>query len=179
MANSPEPHLLERYQAVEQAYGRGDYRAALNDAELLLPELSGNPNTDLRQRLLLLIGHLQLHGLGERELAAHAYSRVLEQGADAVLSALARDGLRQCQPSDGQAATTAATPWAAELKQPPSLLAPVPEPEPMPSLRGQQPAPAPPPAPSVQSEASAPQELEELEELSRGLLLVRLSADGS
>ena len=86
----------EAYNAVERAYGQGDFKAALQQAEALQPQIPAGRQDLLDQRLQLLIGHIQLYGIGQPEQAEAAYSAVLQQCQEASYRALAEHGLQHC-----------------------------------------------------------------------------------
>ena len=98
----------------------------------------------LRQRLELMLAHTHLYGFGNGEAAQQHYQALLNQPVDAALRQMAQEGLQTCreriaaaaaavsdddvgaeesaeptaQPraaTDGEAATTAAEPWLADL----------------------------------------------------------------
>lgn len=139
---SPAPDLAlealqQRYAAIEQVYAEQNWSDVELQCQSLLAELPAEPGDPLRQRLLLLLGHTQLYGLGNPAAAASFYSAVLAGEPEAVLAELARQGLAQCGETTGDAAApaeeappavmadddasvTAAMPWLVELGEPAS-----------------------------------------------------------
>ena len=89
----------QHYQAAEQAYGHGDYAEAHALTATLWDQLQSAPKEHdpglvlgWRAVVSLLLGHIQLHGLQQREQAAIAYERVLQGDVDATITALAEHG---------------------------------------------------------------------------------------
>ena len=89
----------QHYQAAERAYGLGEYAEAHALTSALWDQLqaeSDQHDTSLvfggRAVVSLLLGHIQLHGLQQREQAAIAYERVLQGDVDATITALAEHG---------------------------------------------------------------------------------------
>ena len=108
----------QHYQAAERAYGLGDYTEAHALASALWDQLqSASDEQDQslvlgwRAVVVLLLGHIQLHGLQQPEQAALSYQRVLDSEPEATLAALAEQGLELCrsQNSVSAATTTPAT----------------------------------------------------------------------
>lgn len=82
-----------RYADVESAYTNGDFAEALNLGLGLLQDLQGPDNQPLRMRLLLLLAHTWLYGLGDQDSAAVAYRQVAEESDEQVLADIAAEGL--------------------------------------------------------------------------------------
>ncbi|MEB3322876.1 MAG: hypothetical protein VKI81_08625 [Synechococcaceae cyanobacterium] len=178
---SAAPDPLARYDTVEAAYRREDWPAVLTQARGLLRDLEGRSDalsSGLVHRLQLLLGHTQLHGLGNRQAAAAHYRAVREAGAEARLVAIAEEGLRECSAPE----PAAAMPWLqGRGSQAPLVPEVVEEPELIEvhqadpglaedldvPLRAVAPAPSAPPAAAATPEARA-----EDPELLRGLLRV-------
>ena len=108
----------QHYQAAERAYGLGEYAEAHALASSLWDQLqsaSDEHDPSLVSGWLavvsLLLGHIQLHGLQQREQATVSYQRVLECEPDATIAALAEQGLLRCRSGDivSEAGTTPAT----------------------------------------------------------------------
>ena len=106
------------YQAAERAYGLGEYTEAHTIASELWDQLQSTSDENdqsivlgWRAVVLLLLGHIQLHGLQQPEQAALSYQRVLDSEPEATLAALAEQGLELCrsQNSVSAATTTPAT----------------------------------------------------------------------
>ena len=92
------------YQAAERAYGLGEYTEAHTIASELWDQLQSTSDENdqsivlgWRAVVLLLLGHIQLHGLQQPEQAALSYQRVLEGEVDATIAALAEQGLERCR----------------------------------------------------------------------------------
>ncbi len=120
--------LLERYQAIEQAYCAGVWSTVLDQGRNLMRDLRGQPgetSEPLRQRLLLLLGHTHLHGFADPEAAGECYAAVLSGNPEAELRPIAEEGMRACRPiappqvlpvpaaseEDAQQGAAAAMPW--------------------------------------------------------------------
>ena len=109
----------QHYQAAERAYGLGDYTEAHALASALWDQLqSASDEQDQslvlgwRAVVVLLLGHIQLHGLQQPEQAALSYQRVLDSEPEATLAALAEQGLELCRSQNtviSAATTTPAT----------------------------------------------------------------------
>jgi hypothetical protein len=105
MADAAEPsgpinQAIERYGAIEQAYRDQLWPTVLQEGKLLLSDLGEDRDhisEGLRQRLLLLLGHTQLHGFGEPEAARDFYGAVLMKDAEGSLRWIAEEGLQQCE----------------------------------------------------------------------------------
>ena len=156
--------LEQAYRTVEQAYATGDFQAALETAEALLPQLPQDRDDQLQQRLQLLIGHIHLYGLQQPEPAAAAYRAVLDHCPETSYRALAEEGLQQAAQSAAPAAraplATAteqpATPWLDELR-PNADRRPAPQADAMPA-----------------PQAASPQQQQTPDPYDRGLLLIEL-----
>jgi hypothetical protein len=105
MAEAAEPSgaielAIERYGAIEQAYRDQVWPTVLQEGRMLLDDLAGGSDRisrGLRQRLLLLLGHTHLHGLGDREAARDFYGTVLTDDAEDSLRRIAQEGFQQCE----------------------------------------------------------------------------------
>jgi len=84
-----------RYAEVEAAYTSGLYAQALNDGLSLLQDLEDPANQPLRMRLLLLLAHTWLYGLGDQDSAAVAYRQVAEESEEPPLQEIAAEGLNR------------------------------------------------------------------------------------
>jgi hypothetical protein len=132
---SPAPDLAlealqQRYAAIEQVYAEQNWSEVELQCQGLLAELPTEPGDPLRQRLLLLLGHTQLYGLGNPAAAASFYGAVLAGEPEAVMAELAQQGLAQCgeaaaapaeEPTPAviaDASVTPAMPWLVELGEP-------------------------------------------------------------
>lgn len=88
----------ESYGAIERAYGQGQFKAALAQAEALLIQVGDAEQGDaLPQRLNLLMGHIHFYGLGNAAAAQAHYETVVRSAPDSTLAQLARGSLEQCQ----------------------------------------------------------------------------------
>ena len=103
----------QHYQAAERAYGLGDYTEAHALASALWDQLqSASDEQDQslvlgwRAVVVLLLGHIQLHGLQQPEQAALSYQRVLDSEPEATLAALAEQGLELCRSQNSVSAAT-------------------------------------------------------------------------
>ncbi len=111
MAETSANDAAQRYAVIEQAYSREKWATVLGDGGALLEELrpSDNPQlAGLKLRLLLLLGHTQLYGYGDKAAAAGYYGSVAEQSSEAALTRIAEQGLKQCAIDESGAPTTAA-----------------------------------------------------------------------
>lgn len=95
MSFSPTTKARRRYDAVEAAYTSGSYAEALNLGLSLLQDLEDPASQPLRMRLLLLLAHTWLYGLGDADSAAVAYGQVAEESDEEDLQVIAADGLRR------------------------------------------------------------------------------------
>lgn len=84
-----------RYADVEAAYTSGQYAQALNEGLSLLQDLEDPANKPLKMRLLLLLAHTWLYGLGDQDSAAVAYRQVAEESEEGPLQEIATEGLRR------------------------------------------------------------------------------------
>ena len=185
----------QHYQAAERAYGLGEYAEAHALASSLWDQLQSasdehDPSlvSGWRAVVSLLLGHIQLHGLQQREQATVSYQRVLECEPDATIAALAEQGLERCRSEHiaSEAATTPASDGAIPdlLKDPflstePDQARPVPADvvTAMPWLSNDDepratPAPTPEPTlslePDISTEPTAQPPIEELEPTPQG-----------
>lgn len=95
----PNEQAIERYAAIEQAYRDQQWPTVLQEGRRLLNDLGGGNDpisAGLRQRLLLLLGHSHLHGLGDPEAARRFYGAVMTEDTDDSLRRIAEEGLAQC-----------------------------------------------------------------------------------
>ena len=189
--------LDEAYGAVERAYGQGNFAAALQAAEALLPQIPAGRSDQLDQRLQLLIGHIQLYGLEQPLQAETAYRAVLGQSRDPAYRQLAEQGLERCHQAEAEPLAEAlpATPWLQQLSDPegalqslrqhsqetpmasepePVAMAPVAELEPEPQLISPPAEPA--PLEPMQTNPTPAEPDPPAQDLDQGLLLVRLTA---
>ena len=123
----------QAYSAIERSYAEGRFRDALEQAQALQPQLERGHPDQLDQRLQLLIGHIHLYGLNQRQQAEAAYRTALEQCREPIYRQLAEQGLGLCQeqeqpPEPAPAITPTsnelpATPWLTQLNDPQQALA--------------------------------------------------------
>ncbi len=112
MSLSPEIQQ-QRYAAIELAYSERRWEEVESLSQELLQELPGDPADPLRLRLVLLLGHTRLYGMGDAAAAREHYTSVRDHGNEPTLLEIAKQGLEQCQQLEQPAATapTAAAPW--------------------------------------------------------------------
>lgn len=99
MSTDESSKVRKRYAAVESAYTSGNYTESLNQGLALLQDLQDPASKPLRMRLLLLLGHTWLYGLGDLDSAAVAYGQVAEDNEEQALQAIALDGLNRTTPA--------------------------------------------------------------------------------
>jgi len=120
--------LEQAYSAIERSYAEGRFREALEQAQALRPQLENGRPDQLDQRLQLLIGHIHLYGLNQRQQAEAAYRTALEQCREPIYRQLAEQGLGLCQEPAAEQAMTPnsndlpATPWLNQLNDPQQAL---------------------------------------------------------
>ena len=107
------PAPADRYAAIERMYSLGQWQQVLEASEALLADVPGDDDPSLRQRLLLLQGHTQLHGLGQVDAAIALYRQVLASQPEPVLLAVAQQELARAQLM-AQAAEPAVEPAPSE-----------------------------------------------------------------
>lgn len=112
MSLSPEIQQ-QRYAAIELAYSERRWEEVESLSQELLQELPGDPADPLRLRLVLLLGHTRLYGMGDAAAAREHYTSVRDHGNEPTLLEIAKQGLEQCQQLAQPAASapTAAAPW--------------------------------------------------------------------
>ena len=93
-----------QYLTAERAYGAGDFEAAQSICESLLRQLKLRHRNSEQKIMLawraivaLLMGNIQLYGVGDLEKAAHHYKLVLESKPKKTLLELAEQGWDRCQ----------------------------------------------------------------------------------
>ena len=93
----------QRYQAAERAYSAGQYDEARRIATVLLDQLVETPS-DSEQKaavlgwrafVALLLGHIELHGLGHPGEASDFFQTVLDSQPHNTLKELAQQGLER------------------------------------------------------------------------------------
>ncbi|MEX1315746.1 MAG: hypothetical protein AB1Z22_01315 [Synechococcaceae cyanobacterium] len=197
MSLTPEI-LQQRYATIERLYSEREWPQVEALSEALLRDLPPDPADPVRLRLRLLLGHTRLYGLGMVDDARGHYQDVLDNCSETTLCEIAEQGLQQCrqveegkglptavQPAATPSAVTAAAagggaamPWLEEL-----VVEVVDEPDQLEVARAD-----PRRAQDLELQnAAAPRQADplafdptrlsarELEELSRGLLRVRLA----
>ena len=95
MSFSPTRQVRRRYDAIEAAYTSGDYAEVLSQGLNLLQDLEDPASQPLRMRLLLLLAHTWLYGLGDQDSAAVAYGQVAAESDEEDLQVIAAEGLRR------------------------------------------------------------------------------------
>ena len=95
MTATPES-LRQRYSEIELAYGERRWPEVESLSHQLLIDLPDEPSHPLRQRVVLLLGHTRLYGMGDVPAARRHYEALLRNGLDSTLREIAEQGLRQC-----------------------------------------------------------------------------------
>ena len=118
MSLSPEIQQ-QRYAAIELAYSERRWTEVESLSQELLQELADDPADPLRLRLVLLLGHTRLYGMGDAAAAREHYTSVRDHGSEPTLLEIAKQGLEQCLQMEQPTATaaTAAAPWLSESPQ--------------------------------------------------------------
>jgi hypothetical protein len=111
-----EDGLEGAYLAVEEAYGQGEFSAALQLAVELRDRITAGRDDLLDHRLNLLIGHIHGFGLGQPAEAAAAYTQVLATCSNPAYRDLASQGLARTGRGSGAASVSAATPWLQDIQ---------------------------------------------------------------
>ncbi len=126
MSLSPEIQQ-QRYAAIELAYSERRWPEVEQLSQDLLAEVPANPADPLRLRLELLLGHTRLYGLGDSSAARQHYACVLAHGTEATLRDIAQQSLDQCEqlerPSQGDPSPVAEAPLLAEIVEEPEQIA--------------------------------------------------------
>ncbi|MEB3353481.1 MAG: hypothetical protein VKM34_04505 [Cyanobacteriota bacterium] len=99
MSLSPEIQQ-QRYASIELAYSERRWPEVESLSQALLQELAPEPGDPVRMRLVLLLGHTRLYGLGDTATARGYYASVLQHGRESTLLEIAQQGLEQCQQLD-------------------------------------------------------------------------------
>ncbi|MFQ6539495.1 MULTISPECIES: hypothetical protein [Aphanothece] len=95
MTATPES-LRQRYAAIELVYSERQWPQVESLSHALLVDLPDDPADPLRQRVVLLLGHTRLYGMGDVATARRHYEAVLKNGAEPTLRQIAEQGLEQC-----------------------------------------------------------------------------------
>ncbi|MEO1002026.1 MAG: hypothetical protein AAFX65_02825 [Cyanobacteria bacterium J06638_7] len=119
MSLTPEI-LQQRYATIERLYSEREWPQVEALSEALLSELPAEADDPVRLRLGLLLGHTRLYGLGAVAEARNHYQQVLDHCSETTLRQIADQGLQQCRlVEEGQglesSAEAAATPWMEKL----------------------------------------------------------------
>ncbi|MCU0528902.1 MAG: hypothetical protein MUD04_05310 [Cyanobium sp. Prado107] len=125
MSLSPEI-LQQRYATIERLYSEREWPQVEALGEALLRDLPADPADPVRLRVELLLGHTRLYGMGVVNDARARYQTVLEHCSEVTLREIAEQGLQQClqveQGNNPEPAgnapgqpSTAAMPWMEEL----------------------------------------------------------------
>ena len=94
---APPESIQERYATIERLYSEREYPQVEALSEALLLDLTDSPNDPVRQRVMLLLGHTRLYGMGDPAGAEGYYSALLRSEAELMLRQIAEQGLEQCQ----------------------------------------------------------------------------------
>ena len=135
-----DPEFQQRYQDAEQAFAEARYADARGIAADLLAELENAP-TDAetqaavigwRAFVALLLGNIELHGLGQPEPAARHFQLVLDSQPHDTLAELAQQGLDWAtQPKATTITPTPSGQLASEGMPEPTTPRQLPEPAPL------------------------------------------------
>ncbi|SBO44050.1 hypothetical protein [Cyanobium sp. NIES-981] len=101
MTATPES-IQQRYATVERLYSERQWPQVEALCESLLIDLPDSPADPLRQRVILLLGHTRLYGMGDVESARSYYRALLRTEADNTLRQIADQGLHQCDLAEHQ-----------------------------------------------------------------------------
>ncbi|QNI69240.1 hypothetical protein [Cyanobium sp. NS01] len=121
MARNHDSHA-QRYAAIEHVYSEREWSEVESQGEALLVDLPDDPTDPLRLRVILLLAHTRLYGLGDVATAKGYYRALLRQCSDASLRQIAEQGLedsevvaRQQGRDHQHTAEQAAMPWLEQL----------------------------------------------------------------
>ncbi|EDY38622.1 conserved hypothetical protein [Cyanobium sp. PCC 7001] len=115
MTANPES-IQQRYATIERLYSERQWPQVEALCESLLIDLPDSPADPVRQRVILLLGHTRLYGMGDVESARGYYHALLRTEADNTLRQIADQGLQHCKQAERQQsqAGASAPPAAAE-----------------------------------------------------------------
>lgn len=119
-ATSPESHE-QRYAAIERVYSERQWSEVESQGEALLVDLPDDPSDPLRQRLILLLAHTRLYGMGDVTTAKGYYRALLRHSNDPSLRQIAEQGLEDSdvvarqQERSPRGPAQAAAPWLEQL----------------------------------------------------------------
>lgn len=117
MTANPES-IQQRYATIERLYCEREWPQVESLSEDLLLELPDNPSDPLRQRVILLMGHTRLYGMGDVAGARGYYKALLRTEADDTLRQIADQGLNQCDLAENPPAAAAGQAAADSLPDP-------------------------------------------------------------
>ncbi len=83
----------ERYGAIERVYSERQWAEVESLGEALLLDLPDDPADPLRLRVILLLGHTRLYGMGDVDTAKGYYRALLRHCTDPSLTQIAEQGL--------------------------------------------------------------------------------------
>lgn len=95
MAETHESHE-QRYAAIERVYSEREWPEVESLGEALLVDLPDDPADPLRLRVILLLAHTRLYGMGDVDTAKGYYRALLRHCADPNLTQIAEQGLEDC-----------------------------------------------------------------------------------
>lgn len=109
----------QHYAAIELAYSERRWTEVESLSQELLQELADDPADPLRLRLVLLLGHTRLYGMGDTAAAREHYTSVRDHGSEPTLLEIAKQGLEQCLQMEQPTVSTptAAAPWLSDTPQ--------------------------------------------------------------
>jgi hypothetical protein len=113
MSLTPEI-LQQRYATIERLYSEREWPQVEVLSKRLLSELPDDSTDPVRLRLQLLLGHTGLYGKGAVSDARSYYQSVLDHCSETTLRQIAEQGLQQCiQVEEGNSLPSPATPAAS------------------------------------------------------------------
>ncbi len=86
----------QRYAAIERVYSERQWAEVESLGEALLVDLPDDPADPLRLRVILLLGHTRLYGMGDVDTAKGYYRALLRRCTDPSLTQIAEQGLEDC-----------------------------------------------------------------------------------
>lgn len=92
MAETQDSHE-QRYAAIERVYSEHEWSEVESLGEALLVDLPDDPADPLRLRVILLLAHTRLYGMGDVDTAKGYYRALLRHCTDPSLTQIAEQGL--------------------------------------------------------------------------------------